>query len=144
VGRMIGRALDIDPSPDHAAALRRSHEERRLMESPKYRDGAEHVITGSRAEGKTTLALRWLQEAPAGIKRVLIVRDERMAEMLRKDLGWKAKDDRILSFRRLRSGQRQDGVQYGVDETLHILAELLGIREVPHLVTVGTAADWQQ
>lgn len=113
------------------------------MESPKFRDGAEHVITGGRAEGKTTLALRWLQEAPVGVERVLIVRDEHMAGHLRAQLGWKSTDERILSYRRMRSGKFREGVQYGVDESLHILADLIGLRQLPRMVTVETAADWQ-
>ncbi|MBW8025301.1 hypothetical protein EOG37_01225 [Clavibacter michiganensis subsp. michiganensis] len=146
-GHMIGSPLDISPDPSRAAALAQAREYHRRVDSPRFLDGPEHVLVGQRAEGKTTLAVRWLLAAPLGIKRVLIVYDERIARNLKREHDLPADDDRIISFRSLtRSGGRRPtdpAIEYGIDDSVHVLAELLHLPAMPHLVTVGTAAPWQ-
>lgn len=143
--RMIGSALAIDPpAPDFAERLRWAKESRELIESPSVLDGPQHVITGGRQEGKTRLALKWLVAAPAaGVERVLVVRDEDTANYMKADQGWPRNDPRIIGFRRLQNQGARKGVEYGIDETVAILSELLGIRETPRLVTIGHAEPWQ-
>ena len=143
-GRMIGPALAIEPpTPEFAGRLRAAQDSRALIDSPHFLDGPEHVITGSRQEGKTRLALKWLAEAPEGTPRVLVVADGRTADHLKADLGWTKIDPRIIGFRTLINQGARKGVQYGIDETMQILTELLGLKEFPRLVTVGHAAPWQ-
>ncbi|AYN58625.1 hypothetical protein QEO74_gp02 [Arthrobacter phage Nandita] len=138
---MIGPALAIDPpSPEFAERLRESQARRAQIENPAHLDGPEHVITGGRQEGKTRLALKWLQSAPKGTERVLIVLNAHMAKHMKADLGWPQNDPRIVSYRQLRS---RKGVEYGIDESVHILTDLLGLSEVPRLITVGHAEPWQ-
>ncbi|WP_455833732.1 hypothetical protein [Pseudarthrobacter siccitolerans] len=142
--RMIGPALAIDPpSPEFAESLRRGQEMRQRVDHPDFLDGPEHVITGSRQEGKTRLALKWLTEAPEGTERVLVVTDQNQAEHMNADLGWAKNDPRIIGFRRLINQGARKGVQYGIDESVRILSDLLGLKEAPRLITVGHAAPWQ-
>lgn len=139
--RMIGSPLDIDPSPEHRSALERSAKHRRLVESPEYLDGPEHVLVGGRQTGKTRLAMRWLLSAPDGQKRVLVVPTVDYARSLKAHHGLHYNDDRIISWRQMRSRAPEPGVQYGIDDADSILAELLRVQ--PHLLTVCTAAEWQ-
>lgn len=142
--RMIGPALAIDPpSADFAERLRLAKEGHARWEPPSLLDGPQHVITGGRQEGKTRLALKWLTEAPEGTERVLVVRDEDMANHLKADLGWQKNDLRILGFRRLLNQGAREGVEYGIDETVTILSQLLRLKETPRLVTIGHAESWQ-
>ncbi|QWY84203.1 hypothetical protein QEO77_gp02 [Arthrobacter phage Zaheer] len=142
--RMIGSALAIDPpGPGFAERLRESRGHRVMVENPGHLDGPEHVITGGRQEGKTRLALRWLAEAPEGVQRVLVVLDEATAIHMKKECGWPLNDPRIVHFRSLiRQGSRR-GVQYGIDDSVHILTTLLNLREMPRLLTISTAEPWQ-
>ena len=135
--RMIGRALEISPPPpEHIEALHKSREMQREVVDPSFREGPEHVILGGRQEGKTRLAMRWLMDAPDGVERVLVVENERCANLRKVQCGMKPSDQRIISFRRLRNGGARRGVQYGIDEAVFILGELLGLKEPPHLLTV--------
>lgn len=143
--RMIGPALAIEsPSPKFAERLRHAKASHALVEGPAVLDGPQHVIIGARQEGKTRLALKWLTEGPsADVQRVLVVRDESMANHLKADQGWPKNDPRIIGFRRLLNQGAREGVEYGIDETVTILSELLGLKETPRLVTIGHAEAWQ-
>jgi hypothetical protein len=141
---MIGPALAIEPpSPEHAELLRQAQERRAQMENPAFLDGPEHVITGGRHEGKTRLALKWLTEAPEGVQRVLVVTSEVAAGYLKAECGWQKNDQRIIHFRRLINKGAAEGVEYGIDESVRILSDLLGLRDAPRLITVGHAEPWQ-
>ncbi len=142
-GKMIGRALDICPSPEFESRLKESKLHHAAMEDPSLRDGPEHVIIGARQEGKTTLALKWLTECPEGVDRVLLVLNDDQAKHMRAECGFPVRDQRIISYRTLLDGKSRPGVEYGIDETVPILMNMLGIREMPHLVTVAHAESWQ-
>ncbi|VXB25265.1 conserved hypothetical protein [Arthrobacter sp. 9V] len=141
--RMIGRALRLAPSRAHILGLERSTIRRRLVENPAFRDGPLHVITGGRQEGKTTLAMQWLLDAPDGTERVLVVANSDQASHIRREHGLKQKDPRIIGYRTLINQGPREGVQYGIDDTAEVLTRLLGLTETPHLLTVGYAAPWQ-
>lgn len=143
-GQMIGPALAIEPpSLEFVEHLRRSKESHAELEPPSLLDGPQHVITGGRQEGKTRLALKWLTEASAGTQRVLVVPNEAVANHMKADLGWTKSNQRIIGFRRLLNQGARQGVEYGVDETVTILTELLGLKETPRLLTIGHAEPWQ-
>jgi hypothetical protein len=142
--RKIGPALALDPpSAEFEERLRSAKKAHAQLEHPAVLDGPEHVITGGRQEGKTRLALKWLVEAPEGTERVLVVLDEDSANHLKSDQGWKRSDPRIVGFRRLQNQGARKGVEYGIDETVIILSQLLGLKETPRLVTIGHAESWQ-
>jgi hypothetical protein len=142
--RMIGSALAIAPNPEHAAMVAKHNEHRAALEPKGYRDGATHVILGGRQEGKTRLAMEWLLGAPVGVERVLVVMNAAMAENLKAEHGLAKNDRRIVGYRQITGrGVRRRGVEYGIDESVQILAQLLGIDGVPVLLTVATAATWQ-
>lgn len=142
--QQVGSALEIDPpEPEFLEHLREAKECHALVASPRVLDGPRHVITGGRQEGKTRLALKWLTEATDGVERVLVVRDERMAMHMRMDQGWAPDDGRIVGYRRLMRGGSKRGVEYGIDESMSILADVLGLRDTPRLVTIGVAEPWQ-
>ena len=143
VKKMIGSALDIAPSPEFAVRLKLNKQHQKLFEAPSLLDGPEHVIIGGRQEGKTTLALKWLKDCPAGVERVLIVLSEEVAKHMRAESGFAVRDQRIISYRTLRNGKERPGVEYGIDETVPILMSFLGLREMPRLVTVSHAEEWQ-
>ena len=141
---MIGNALEIGAPPaEFVEQLQRRKELGRHLDHPDLRDGPKHVITGGRQEGKTTLALAWLFDAPAGVERVLVVMTEEMAKYMKRDNGLKDSDQRIISYRRLLNGGARKGVEYGIDETVEVLTALLKLKETPHLVTVAHAEEWQ-
>jgi hypothetical protein len=141
--RMIGRALDIDPAPEFEEMLRLRKERHAETGNPAHLDGPEHVIVGGRAEGKTRLALKWLNDAPEGVERVLIVASGYEAEALNEQAGFPRRSPRIISFRSLRHKGPRAGVEYGIDESVRILSDLLGLKGTPRLVTVGHAEPWQ-
>lgn len=142
--RMIGPALAIDPpSPEFAERLRRSKESSAKYDNPSCLDGPEHVITGGRQEGKTRLALKWLAEAPEGTERVLVVTSQFVADHLKSEFGWPRNDERIIHYRRLINKGARRRVEYGIDESVRILSDLLGLKEAPRLITVGHAEPWQ-
>lgn len=141
--KMIGSALDIAPSPEFAAKLKRNKQHQKLFEAPSLLDGPEHVIIGGRQEGKTTLAVQWLMDCPKGVERVLITLDEYVAQSIKQDCGFPVGDPRVISYRTMRNSKARAGVEYGIDETVHILMNLLGLREMPRLVTVQHAEAWQ-
>jgi hypothetical protein len=141
-GHMIGSPLDLAPDPAFAARRARHRALDEVYGRPDAIDGPEHVLVGERQEGKTTLALAWLLDAPDGIKRVLVVRDVDTADRLKREHGLKRTDDRIRSFRQIAGGGARRDVEYGIDESADILAQLLSI-PTPHLLTVCTAAPWQ-
>lgn len=143
IKKMIGSALDIAPSPEFAARLKRNKQDQKLFEAPSLLDGPEHVIIGGRQEGKTTLAVKWLMDSPEGVQRVLITRDDYAARSIKRDLGFPVRDPRVISYRTLLSGNAHKGVEYGIDETVFILMNLLGLKEMPRLVTVQHAEAWQ-
>ena len=140
----VGPALEVDPpEPEFLERLREAKVAHAEISSPRILDGPRHVITGGRQEGKTRLALKWLTEAPDDVERVLVVRDERMATHMRLDQGWAPDDGRIIGYRRLMRGGSKRGVEYGIDESMSILADVLGLRDAPRLVTIGVAEPWQ-
>lgn len=141
--KMIGSALDIAPSPEFIARIKQNKQHQKLLEAPSLLDGPEHVIIGGRQEGKTTLAVKWLMESPEGIQRVLITRDDYTAKSIKRDLGLPVGDPRVISYRTLLNGKARKGVEYGIDETVTILMNMLGLREMPRLVTVQHAEAWQ-
>lgn len=141
--RMIGSPLDIDPNPAHAAALARHRARAAEYEPRSLLDGPEHVIFGGRQEGKTRLAMRWLQDAPAGVRRVLVTITSAQADELKQQLGLPSRDDRVLSYRQLQNRGIEHDTEYGIDEAVRILVDLLGLREPPRLITLVTAAPWQ-
>lgn len=141
--RMIGPALAIDPSPEFDSQLRAAKARHAHLEHPALLDGPQHVITGARQEGKTRLALKWLTEAPEGVERVLVVTSTHQAESLNRKCGFKLRDPRIISYRQLLNQGARAGVQYGIDETVQILTELLNLNECPRLLTVSHAEAWQ-
>lgn len=141
--RMIGSALAIDPSPVFSAKLKAAKARHAEMDAPSNLDGPEHVIIGARQEGKTRLALKWLMEAPDGVERVLIVTDNNSADNLKSVYGLPKNDQRIIGYRSLINKGPRQGVEYGVDETVHILTALLGLKEMPRLLTIGHAEAWQ-
>lgn len=142
-GRLVGPALDLTASPDHRESVERSDQALRQVSNPAFRDGAEHIVYGGRRHGKTTVAVKWLLDAPAGTKRVLVVENDATAQNLKANHGLKRNDDRIVSYRSLTKKRAQPGTQYGVDGVATILADLLGLREMPHLLTIEQAAPWQ-
>lgn len=141
--KMIGQALDIAPSSEFAARLKQNKYHQKLFEAPSLLDGPEHVIIGGRQEGKTTLAVKWLMECPDGVERVLITLDNYSAESIKRDCGFPVRDPRVISYRTLLNGKARPGVEYGIDETVPILMNMLGLREMPRLVTVQHAEAWQ-
>lgn len=144
-GRMLGFALDIADDPKFSAKLAERKADQAAYDLPSLMDGPEHVIIGARQTGKTRLALKWLTDCPAGVERVLIVSNDDVARHMRQDCGFTTTDSRIVSYRSLRSGavKQQSNLEYGIDETVHILMDLLGLRNMPHLITMGHAEDWQ-
>ncbi len=140
---MIGKALDIAPSRAHILGLERSGKHRSQSESPAFRDGPLHVITGGRQEGKTTLSMKWLLRAPDGTERVLVVANNDQAEHIKREHGLNRKDPRIIGYRTLINQGPRKGVEYGIDDTADILTALLKLEQTPHLVTVAHAAPWQ-
>lgn len=140
---MIGPALELAQSPRFAAGLKNRKLHQSHFEAPSLLDGPEHVITGARQEGKTTLALKWLRDCPAGVERVLLVLSEDQAKHLRAECGFTVRDPRIISYRTLRNGKVRPDVEYGIDETVPILMNLLGLKEMPRLITVSHAEEWQ-
>ena len=139
---MIGYALEIDPpSPEFTARLADS--KRRMAMHFFPADVPEHVIIGARQEGKTRLALKWLDDAPEGVARVLVVKDSNQAEHLNMGRGRPRRDASIIGYRTLINQGARKGVEYGIDETDQILADLLGLRSSPRLVTVCHADTWQ-
>lgn len=141
--KMIGQALDIAPSPEFEAKLKRNKQHQKLFEAPSLLDGPEHVIIGGRQEGKTTLAVKWLMDCPEGVERVLITLNSDVAKSIKQDLGLPAGDPRVISYRTLLNGKTRPGVEYGIDETVSILMNMLGFREMPRLITVQHAEAWQ-
>ncbi|QSZ49397.1 hypothetical protein [Arthrobacter sp. D5-1] len=142
--RMIGFALEIDPpTPEFAAALADS--KRRAAETHMLYllDTPEHVIIGARQEGKTRLALKWLDDAPDNVTRVLVVKDGRQAEQLNLDRGRPRRHPSIIGYKTLINQGARKGVEYGVDETDLILSDLLGLKAAPRLLTVCHADTWQ-
>ena len=138
--RMVGHALDFwEPDEKLLKTIKRAHDQHRL-ESPQWREGAEHVIIGERQTGKTTLALEWLTE-PGSPERVLVVINEAMAEDLRERIGLPRRDRSIISYRSLVKRGPVAGVEYGIDDALDVLSNLLGLRTRPHLVTVTTDVE---
>lgn len=142
-GRMVGRALDIDPNAEFEANLAEAKERQRPYERHGLLDGPEHVIIGSRQEGKTRLAGRWLESAPEGVERVLVVESGHVAERMNHDAGRAARSPRIISYRTLMNQGPRSGVEYGIDESVRILSDVLGLKQPPSLVTVGVAESWQ-
>lgn len=140
---MVGTVHELWPDPAQAARLTRFNTRRVMEESSSYRDGPSHVITGGRAEGKTTAAMRWLLDATRDTPRVLVVSSVDMASGLKHAHGIKGGDPRIISYRQLINAGPRPDVQYGIDESVDILGALLGLTSAPHLVTVTTAAEWQ-
>lgn len=143
IKKMIGSALDIASSPEFEAKLKRNKQYQKVFEAPSLLDGPEHVIIGGRQEGKTTLAVKWLMDSPEDIQRVLITRDGYTAKSIKRDLGLPVGDPRVISYRTLLNGKVRPGVEYGIDETVSILMNMLGLREMPRLVTVQHAEAWQ-
>ncbi|SEE25972.1 hypothetical protein SAMN04489740_0988 [Arthrobacter alpinus] len=143
IKKMIGSALDIAPSPEFAARLKRNKQYQKVFEAPSLLDGPEHVIIGGRQEGKTTLAVKWLMDCPEGVQRVLITLNNDMAKSIKQDLGLPVGDPRVISYKTLFNGKVLPGVEYGIDETVSILTKMLGLRELPRLVTVQHAEAWQ-
>lgn len=144
--RMIGSALNILPNPEHRAQLERHRAERAIYEQgTTFRDGPRHVIVGERQEGKTTIAERWLLDAPDGVDRVLVTFSLAAAGEIKHRLGLKNSDPRVISFHSLTGPGRsaRPDVQYGFDETVRILEQLLRLKQPPHLLTITTAAEWQ-
>lgn len=141
--RMVGKALEIDPNPEFEAKLNESKKQQRRLENPNLLEGPQHVIIGSRQEGKTRLALRWLNSAPEGVERVLIVADTDTAQEMNRDLGLPRRSPRVIAYRTLISQGARKGVEYGLDESVRIIEKLLGLREPLRLITVGIAEEWQ-
>ncbi|QSZ53286.1 hypothetical protein RI444_15375 [Paenarthrobacter sp. AT5] len=141
--RMIGSALDIDPSPEFHNNLRATKARSAKLDDPNYREGPEHAILGARQEGKTRLAMKWLMQAPAGVERVLVVIDGHQADHLKWVHEMPKNDPRIIGYRTLLNQGPRPGVEYGVDDTVHILTALLKLKDTPHLLTVGHAEAWQ-
>lgn len=143
--RMIGSPLEIHPDPERRADLDRRKAERAAFERPEFRDGPRHVIVGERQEGKTTIAERWLLDAPDGVERVLVTASLAMAGEIKHRLGLKNSDPRAISFHSLTGPGRsaRADVEYGFDETVRILEQLLRLKQPPHLLTITTAAEWQ-
>jgi len=141
--RMIGAALDIDSSPEFQARLAEAKDRMAKIQPSGLLDGPEHVIIGARQEGKTRLALKWLNDVPEGVKRVLIVKDSSQAEHLKLDCGFSKADPRIIGYRTLVNQGARKGVEYGIDESVQILTAILGLKENPRLITVGHAEAWQ-
>ncbi len=141
--RMIGKALALDPSPEFEAQLRDAKARQARLQDRGLLDGPEHVIIGARQEGKTRLALKWLLYAPEGVERVLVVADTHSADHLKTLCGLPKSDQRIISYRTLLNKGPRQGVEYGVDETAHILTAILGLKDMPRLITVGHAEAWQ-
>ena len=140
--RMIGRPHEFTGDVERTARLAQ-HRARLAEHEPRgILDGPEHVILGDRQEGKTFHALRWLTE-PGARPRVLIVRDDHTAQHLRFVLDLPANDARIVSYRHLLNIGVRDDVEYGIDETVAILEQLLGLRRPLRLMTIATAADHQ-
>ncbi|OZD48621.1 hypothetical protein CH252_19020 [Rhodococcus sp. 06-1477-1B] len=143
--RMVGSPLDITKDPAHRATHDRWHTKRQVFERPEYRDGPRHVIVGDRQEGKTTLAKKWLLEAPADVERVLVTYSLDDAAGIKEDLGLTRNDPRVISFHSLIGPGRsaRPDVEYGFDETVRILERLLRLKQPPHLLTIVTASAWQ-
>lgn len=141
--QMIGSALVIEPSPEHAAALAKHGSREAEFGYPHHRDGPEHVITGQRMEGKTRLAMRWLLDAPAGVERVLLVASKELAECIKHEHGLRSSDKRVIGWRQLTERGSAAGVQYGIDDLMYLLTAGLKLRQTPHLVTITTVSPWQ-
>lgn len=141
---LVGDAVALDPSTEHIDRLLEHDERDRKVSSPKWADGPEHLIYGSRQHGKTRLALRWLREGErVGEDRVLVMLNDGMADHFRRAEGFQRNDGRIISWRQLQRRGPRAGAVYGIDEAGEMLAAILKLRESPRLMTVCTAAPWQ-
>ncbi|MFJ2618176.1 hypothetical protein [Glutamicibacter sp. NPDC087344] len=139
--RMIGKALDfLENTAERLRAMEQSKQMLKHIEAPGFREGVVHVITGSRQEGKTKLALQWLMEDE---RRVLITCDAGIAQYHAQRAGLPRKQDRVISYRQLLHRGPVPGAVYGIDETVEILTRMLGLREDLHLITVATCEEWQ-
>ncbi|WP_454810394.1 hypothetical protein [Paenarthrobacter nitroguajacolicus] len=105
--RMIGKAVDA-PSRTHILGLDRSAKHRAQVESPAFRVGPLHIITGGRQEGKTRLSMQWLLNAPDGTECALVVANNDQAEHIKPEHGPRLKDPRIIGYRTLINHIRHD------------------------------------
>lgn len=141
--RMQGSALEISPpGAERATSLAKAAEWARQASPVTVVDGAEHVIYGGRQEGKTFLATKWLNDTPAGVRRVLVTSHYHLAHIITANVA-EGIDARAISFRHLLNEGAESGTEYGFDETLTILGDVFKLPAPPRLVTVMTAAPWQ-
>ncbi|TFD58045.1 hypothetical protein E3T43_07300 [Cryobacterium sp. Hh7] len=109
---------------------------------------SSEVITGARATGKTTAAAEWVKDGRRYLQpdgrmvndRVLCTLDMHMAEehMLNHGLT-KTEVTSYRVLREQRGGPRGEGAkQYALDESNHVLAQLLNLRSLPALMIVLT------
>lgn len=136
--RLVGAALALNPDPDRARELFARTEAEHLRFP--FREGVDHLIYGIRQEGKTTLAMEWLLDPEFTHRRRLVVLNRAIELDLKRQHGLRSDDPRILSWRQLKDRGPEKGVEYGFDELLPMLVELLGLAELPHLVTIGIAS----
>jgi hypothetical protein len=143
--RILGSALELASDAERRARIAQVEAAHVRMEPDGWRDGAVHVITGARQHGKTTMAAQWLADAPEGVARVLLVDSEIVASEVRHVLGLPTRDRSVRSWRRFLDGHEhlRPGVEYGIDDVTQFAAAALRTRELPHMLTVGTATDAQ-
>ncbi|WP_160071979.1 hypothetical protein [Pseudoclavibacter sp. 8L] len=137
-------ALDVAPSPEREAFLDEFRNDPSFVEWDNYfSDGPEHVILGRRAEGKTRLVTDWLMHPPEGVKRVLLVADEKYAAHLKRELGLRGNDDRIRSWnsKRLDAEKSDPAIEFAVDDTQMLLFSVLGVK--PTLLSICVAQPYQ-
>ncbi len=142
--KMIGSPLQISPDTERETQLERHRGYRQQLEAHDTLDGPEHVIVGERQEGKTYLAIRWLQDTPRGCRRVLVTLDRNLADEINGRLGIPYGEARAISFRQLLNNGPEQGAEYGFDELDKILAHVFKIPGgMLRLLTICTAAPWQ-
>lgn len=144
--RYVGSPIDLMPDAAAYRAQLEEHVRDRLQLEPAsfVDDGPTHVLVDGRQTGKTHASMEWVLSAPDGVERALIVPTFAIAAHLRDTYGLKPADARVVHVSKLQREGALPGVEYGIDETVDVLVRLLGLREVPRLLSVQTAAAWQR
>lgn len=143
-GRLLGHPFTILNDPEHRAQWE-ADQARQAAIDGGFRDAPHHVIVGERQTGKTTVAEQWLMSAPDDVERILVTFSLAAAADIKHRLGLDRNDPRVISFHTLIGPGRsaRPDVEYGFDETIRILEQLLRLKQAPHLLTITTAPEWQ-
>lgn len=120
----------------------RVHSARMSRDLSDPRDGAIDVVLGGRQSGKTVRAIEWVKagrRADGSSSRVLVV----WSEAYGRELVYRAegpgehdglRPDEVISWRQVQNahgrGPKLDGREVGIDDTVDILASILGVGSI--------------